>query len=142
MRYVVEVSLKPGFIDTDAAGAKNAINALMPASVLEAKSARLFEIEGNITKAAAIRIAEEILYDRVIECFTLKPITHKGFKRFEVWLKKSVTDVVGETVEEIIEDITGKHCKVRCAVAYFLKGKADKTALLKTLVNPVVNILK
>ena len=64
----------------------------------------------------------------------------------EVWLKDSVTDVVGESVREAVEDVAGKPpAAVRFGRAYYVACDSEiklRNAVAKTLVNEVVNKFK
>jgi len=70
----------------------------------------------------------------------------KNTYRVEVWLKDSVTDVVGESVKDAIADVLGKEpAAVRFGHAYYVpcaSGLKLKHAVSKTLVNEVVNKFK
>jgi len=83
------------------------------------------------------------------DCLDSPAVSHstfplKGWRRVEVWLKDSVTDVPGESVKKAIADLGLKEPEsVRCGTAYLLKtpasGRQIENAVKKTFVNPIVN---
>ena len=143
MKYLIEKNLKQGFLDAEAQGAKHELNSPGTIIVSDVKIAKLFEIDGNINLKQCEKIAQEILCDNVSEDFSFKNVNFTGYKRAEIWLKNSITDVVGGTVEKIIKDIFYFDCRVRCGTAYFLKGTFNgeklKATMLKTFVNPLIH---
>ena len=109
-----------------------------------ARLARLYKVEGDFTAAEFRRLGGELLADPVTETWAKAPARTdlKGW-RVEVWLKDSVTDVVGESVEGAVEDVLGKKPEsVRFGRAWCVAGVTEaelRRAVAGTLVNETVN---
>lgn len=110
-----------------------------------ARLSRLYRVEGEFSGKEFDRLGSELLTDRITEHYSLKPgkIGLKGGYRVEIWLKDSVTDVVGESVKGAVADVLGKEpATVRFGHAYYLTCESEaklKHAVSKTLVNETVN---
>jgi phosphoribosylformylglycinamidine (FGAM) synthase PurS component len=118
---------------------------------LKAKAARLsrlYRVDADFSRETFSKIASELLTDNITERCSLTPgkAGLKNAYRVEVWLKDSVTDVVGESVKEAVADVAGKPpAAVRFGRAYYVAcGSRTKlgSAVAKTLVNEVVNKFK
>ena len=114
----------------------------------KARLSRLYRVDADFTAKEFGEIASELLTDKITERYSLKPGA-AGLKRacrVEVWLKDSVTDVVGESVKGAISDVMGREpAAVRFGRAYYMPrggGAALKRAVTRTLVNEVVNKFK
>ena len=116
--------------------------------VKTARLSRLYRVDGDFTKADFSKIASELLTDNITEHCSLTPgkAGLKNTYRVEVWLKDSVTDVVGESVKEAVADVAGKlPAAVRFGRAYYVPCASERKlrqAVSKTLVNEVVNKFK
>ena len=113
-----------------------------------ARLSRLYRVDADFSKETFSKIASELLTDNITERCSLAP-GKAGLKkayRVEVWLKDSVTDVVGESVREAVEDVAGKPpAAVRFGRAYYVACDSEiklRNAVAKTLVNEVVNKFK
>jgi phosphoribosylformylglycinamidine (FGAM) synthase PurS component len=109
-----------------------------------ARLSRLYRVEGPFSRAEFDRLGSELLTDRITERYSLgagRP--DPGGYRVEVWLKDSVTDVVGESVRGAIADVLGKGpVTVRFGRAYYVECGSElklRRAVAKTLVNETVN---
>ncbi|MBI4802669.1 MAG: hypothetical protein HY796_09130 [Elusimicrobia bacterium] len=106
---------------------------------------RLYKIEAPFPKNDFARIAAELLTDKITERYSLS--VRPGLKklyRVEVWLKNSVTDVVGESVKEAIHDVLGKAPdNTRFGRGYYVACGCEsrlKRAVSTVLVNEIVNV--
>lgn len=113
-----------------------------------ARVSRLYRVEGPFSRADFDRLGKELLADGITEKYSLRPGAN-GFKdawRVEVWLKDSVTDVVGESVKGAIADVLGREpAVVRFGHAYYASCGSEaklRHAVVKTLVNEIVNKFK
>jgi phosphoribosylformylglycinamidine (FGAM) synthase PurS component len=110
-----------------------------------AKLSRLYKVEAPWPEKDFKDLASALLTDGISERHSLS--ARPGLKklyRVEVWLKKSATDVIGESVKEAIGDMLGRSpSAVRFGRAYYI-ACASKAALAdavkRTLVNTTVNI--
>ncbi|MDD2804678.1 MAG: phosphoribosylformylglycinamidine synthase subunit PurS [Elusimicrobiales bacterium] len=116
--------------------------------VKAARLSRLYRVEGDFSRAEFDRLGTDLLADPITEKYSLaqwKPGL-KGAWRVEVWLKDSVTDVVGESVKGAIADVLGREPQaVRFGRAYYAACESEaklKHAVVKTLVNEIVNKFK
>ncbi|HCC46938.1 MAG TPA: hypothetical protein DEQ38_02285 [Elusimicrobia bacterium] len=116
--------------------------------VKAARLSRLYRVEGEFSRAEFERLGKELLTDPITEKYSLsqwKPGLKSAW-RVEVWLKDSVTDVVGESVKGAIADVLGREPKtVRFGRAYYAACESEpklKHAVVKTLVNEIVNKFK
>lgn len=113
--------------------------------VKAARLSRLYRIDAPFPESAFGRIAAELLTDTITERYALSDRPRlKGLFRVEVWLKDSVTDVVGESVKEAIRDIMGGHPRsVRFGHAYYVACASEsrlKSVVSEMLVNDIVNV--
>jgi len=113
-----------------------------------ARLSRLYRVDADFSKAQFGKLASELLTDNITEHYSLsagKAGLKKAY-RVEVWLKDSVTDVVGESVKDAIADVLGRAPQaVRFGHAYYVPCASElklKHAVSKTLVNEVVNKFK
>ena len=113
-----------------------------------ARLSRLYRVDADFTRKEFDEIASGLLTDKITEHYSLSA-GKAGLRqacRVEIWLKDSVTDVVGESVKGAIVDVLGKEpAAVRFGRAYYVprgNGPALKRAVTRTLVNEVVNKFK
>ncbi|HNW42924.1 MAG TPA: hypothetical protein PKI19_00365 [Elusimicrobiales bacterium] len=116
--------------------------------VKAARLSRLYKVEGNFNRKEFGALAADLLTDPITERCSLTPGQGglKGGWRVEVWLKDSVTDVIGESVKEAIGGVAGKvPSVVRFGHAYYVRCDSEvklRNAVVKTLVNGIVNKFK
>lgn len=149
MSYVVEIKIKPKFLDPLGEGFKEQALSLGEKNIKNVRVGRLFSLKGNITKAQVKRIANGLLTDKVVEDCILNYRTGKknNLHKIEIWLKLSATDVVGESVKEAILDMgVNGISDARCGFAYYIEGKVSKSRLdfltRKILANPLIHNYK
>ncbi|HBA60978.1 MAG TPA: hypothetical protein DCZ92_09195 [Elusimicrobia bacterium] len=113
-----------------------------------ARLSRLYRVDAEFTRDEFDKLGSSLLTDPITERYSLSP-GKTGLKdayRVEVWLKESVTDVVGESVKEAITGVMGKAPgAVRFGRAYYVRCDSEvklKHAVTRTLVNAVVNKFK
>lgn len=113
--------------------------------VKAARLSRLYRVDAPFSRAEFDRLGEGLLADPITELYSLSqrrsPL--KRAWRVEVWLKDSVTDVVGESVKGAIADMLGKEpAAVRFGHSYYVACGSElklRHAVAKTLVNETVN---
>ena len=109
---------------------------------------KIYRIEGGYSKSVSIKLAGSLLCDSITESWSFKPRRFAGRNIYsvEIWLKDSVTDVVGESVRSAVADMGfdkpaiarfGKRLYVRAVSAAKLRH-----AVAKTLANETVNYCK
>jgi hypothetical protein len=93
--------------------------------VKTAKLSRLYDVDASWPERDFGRLAAGLLADRITERCSLSRRPGLGnLYRVEVWLKKSATDVIGESVKEAIHDMLGRAPSgVRFGRAYYLAGR-------------------
>lgn len=112
------------------------------------KVSKLYLIEGVYSVTETSRLAEELLLDPITEAWSFKPRCFAGrhIYRVEIWLKNSVTDVVGQSVKEAVANM-GLKAPKRCRFGRCLYVRASselklKHTIAKTLMNETVNYCK
>jgi len=120
--------------------------------VKSAKLSRLYNVDAPWPQQEFARLGADLLADRLTEKYSLskRPGTG-GLYRVEVWLKRSATDVIGESVKEAIHDMTGRApAGVRFGRAYYIEGAGRgtrdavrklKEVVSKTLANEIVQTI-
>lgn len=143
---IIEIRTKEKYAGSEEAGflARMAHAGLKLSS---ARLTRLYRVEADFSRAEFDRLGAELLTDRITETYSLKPGSGlRGGYRVEVWLKDSVTDVVGESVKGAIADVLGREPgTVRFGRAYYVTGASEaglRRAVAGTLVNETVNKFK
>lgn len=113
--------------------------------VKAARLSRLYRVDAPFGRAEFDRLGRGLLADPVSETYTLKPWRPSLGRawRVEVWLKDSVTDVVGESVKGAVADVLGREpAAVRFGRAYCAACASEaelRRAVAKTLLNETVN---
>lgn len=95
---------------------------------LKVKVARLYNISGISDKKFLKSIARDILIDPIVEnyCLEEKSCFFSQYNgHIDIFLKDSVTDVVGESVSDIIERIKGIKTEVRTGKRFYYCGNTD-----------------
>ena len=146
-RYIVEVSLKPDFTDTEGLSAQWLLHcAGLPARAV--RVGRLYDLRGPLNLGHVHVAVRELLCDCVTQefriCHSTCPAPHNGcLWRVEVWLKPTVTDTVGESVREALRDLGMPEVAVRCGMSYHITGKYGRNqldkAVARSLANPIVH---
>ncbi len=134
---IIEITLKPQYADAQARGASHGLNLAGDVVITDCKSAHLYKLSGNADPREA---AQTLLCDPVTESWAAAPLLRpqKGWKRVEIWLKNSVTDVTGESVEEALSSLVGA-CRVRCGEAYLFQTDAKADALERAVFGTLAN---
>lgn len=144
---IIEVYTKDKYaVNEEAAFLARLLHAGLKAKA--ARLSRLYRIDADFTGPQFARLASELLTDKVTELYSLKagqPGLKNAF-RVEVWLKDSVTDVIGESVKEAVAAAAGRAPgAVRFGRAYYVACASEprlRLAVSRTLVNEVVNKFK
>lgn len=149
-RFRVEVRLKPEHSDVAGASALALLQELGLPGVREVRAFSIYEIEGPLTGNQIQTAARDLLCDSVTHEFRLAnpspALNGTNHWRVEIWLKPSVTDVVGESVREALAELgLPQPDSVRCAAAYQISGHMIRAqlekAIIRSLANPVVHTL-
>lgn len=140
---IIEIKTKEKYAKNEEAGFIGRM-AHAGLKVRAARLSRLYRVEAGFSRAEFARLGADLLADPVTETWSLSR-PRPGLKgwRVEVWLKDSVTDVVGESVKGAIADVLGQEPDaVRFGRAYYVACESElklKHAVAKTLVNETVN---
>lgn len=106
---------------------------------------KLYRIDGAYSKADSQKIAGSLLCDNITESWSLDSRRFAGRNIYsaEIWLKDSVTDVVGESVRHAVADMGFKKPSLarfgRRIYARASSVAGFRHAVAKTLANETVN---
>jgi phosphoribosylformylglycinamidine (FGAM) synthase PurS component len=147
---IVEVIWKKNVFDAYGDSVLKSIRDLGIKSVLDVKTTKLYKFISELNKNELHKICTELLIDRVTQEFVI----HFGERCMaskegaeitviEVWLKKGVTDAVGESVKKAIKDMgINKNVEVHTGDKYIISGalKESEKKLIATrlLANEVI----
>ena len=144
--YMVEVKLRPDFLDAEGQAALSLLQGLGLNTARDCRASRLYELRGGLNSAHAQQIARELLCDPVTQEFrlasshetpVLNGMTHW---RVEVWLKASVTDPIGDTVRSAIAEMGLPELEtVRVGTAYLISGRCHRNQLEKIVGRGLAN---
>lgn len=147
--YHVEVRLRPEFTDAEGQAVLALLNGLGLGAARAVRLSRVYEIRGPLNSAHVQQAARELLCDAVTQEYQIlgaPPAAMNGLShwRVEVWLKRSVTDPVGETVAAAMAELgLPRPEAVRVGLAYRIAGKCGRhqleKAVLRSLANPVIH---
>lgn len=143
MKHLIEVFNIKDYGENAGLSALRRLESVGLKGVSEVKTSKIYQIEGEINNSDSKKIAQNLLSDPVLETFVLGARAEKNAYKVEVWIRDSSTDVVGESVRDVIAAMGYKKPKVRVANAFLISGKFTQkdleTAVKKTFVNEVVN---
>ncbi|MDR0646484.1 MAG: hypothetical protein LBG46_05975 [Elusimicrobiota bacterium] len=144
MQYFIEVFYKKNYGDKKIAAIKNRLETVGLKNILQIIPSVIYKIDGDYDKAAANNIAAKLFADPVLETYKIGVEAPKGFFKVQVWIRDSSTDVVGESVKDVIEAMGhARPASARVCNAFAVRGKFTKVqleaAVKKTFVNEVVN---
>jgi phosphoribosylformylglycinamidine (FGAM) synthase PurS component len=144
IKMIIEIRTKEKYARNEEAGFIGRM-AHAGLKVKAARLSRLYRVDADFSRAEFDKLGSELLTDRITEHYSLsqwKPALRNAW-RVEIWLKDSVTDVVGESVRGAIADVLGREPKaVRFGHAYYVACDSEaklKRAVAGTLVNETVN---
>jgi phosphoribosylformylglycinamidine (FGAM) synthase PurS component len=145
--YLVEVCLKSDFSDADGMAAQWLLNGA-GLGACAVRAGRLYDLRGALNLGHVHVAVRELLCDCVTQEFRIwhasSAAPHNGcLWRVEVWLKPTVTDIVGESVREALRDLGIPDIAVRCGLSYHIAGKCSRQlldrAVSRSLANPIVH---
>jgi len=149
-RYRVEVAAKYGQDDPHGAALSSQLASIgLPAS-LNVRVSSLYELVGSMTKHHIQTLSRDLLTDPITQEFRLDDTASSPafligpHWRIEVWLKPTVTDPTGESVQEAADDLgLPRPERVRTGTAYRVLGNAKRPQidklLNKLLANPLIH---
>jgi phosphoribosylformylglycinamidine (FGAM) synthase PurS component len=111
------------------------------------KTEHIYKIEGNLNEQELLKIAEDLLVDPIIQNAQVNTTNsaerYSGFYIVDIWLKKGVTDTVGETIENSIKTLgISAETRVNTGFRYLIDRKLDEKYVAeivqKLLMNSVI----
>ena len=144
MKYIIEVSLKPQFVDHHGEHIRHDIAALGIKGVPKVRFHQLYRIEGDLGLKDINLIAEKLLIDPITESYELaSEKAEDKMPTIEVWLKQGVTDTVAESVAKAVRDLgIDARLELKTGQKYIFDGKIGpsqlKHAAEKMLANPII----
>lgn len=143
----VEVALKPEIVDARGNAVKKQVIEDLRIPVETVSTVEVYTINANLTEAQVEDVAKNLLTDPITQEYRI----NSGFKRpfdvaIEVGFKPGVTDNVGATTVEGIEDVLGikfsREESVHTSMLYLISGGVGKTEAericLGLLANPLI----
>jgi len=127
MAHRVEVAFRPEFEDAPGRSVCERIRTELGLPVQDVRTVEVYTLDTPLTKPELRRIAEELLHDPVVQCYSFNPENPlaKGMEwdwLIEVGFKPGVTDTVGETARAAIRDLLGKDIPAYSSKQYLLQG--------------------
>jgi len=146
MIYIIEVTLKPEFIDHHGEHIRHDGTALGIKRLPKVRFYQLYKLEGEIISQEIKIIAEKLLHDPITENFRIISSGEKNFKdefnSIEVWLKPGVTDTVAESVSKAVKDLSIlEKLVINTGQKYVFEGKAETSVLKQIAEKLLVNSL-
>ncbi|MDO8885611.1 phosphoribosylformylglycinamidine synthase subunit PurL [Candidatus Oleimmundimicrobium sp.] len=148
MIWRVEVGFKPGVVDALGGSVKKSIIEDLHISVNSVKTVDVYTIKANLNQEQVNKIASELLTDPITQFSSSNGTIAKNFSKIiEVGYKPGVTDNVGRTTVEGIEDLLNVEFKedesvVHTSRLYLIEGDiTDKEAeriATGLLANPII----
>ncbi len=147
MSWKVEIKDKAGVFDAIGEGVRKDIWDLGIKTALHVSFAQVYNITGDISEAEIERICQELLVDKISQCYSINPsyatVTKTHEFIVEVAYNPGVMDPVEESTLKGIRDLGIEGVRsVRTAKKYILKGKISpsqlKTISEKLLYNKLI----
>jgi len=150
---IVEVLWKKGIFDAYGDSILKSIKDLGVKNITDVRTTKLYKFVSELSKNELSKICIELLIDQVAQEYIVqqgrnvlsnrKFPKEKGTTVIEVWLKKGVTDAVGESIKKAIKDMgITKNIEVHTGDKYILKGhlKENEKRLIATrlLANEII----
>ena len=144
MQSFIEVFHKKNYGDKKITGIKTRLAAAGLKNIAEVVPSSIYKIEGDYSKADIETLAAKLFADPVLETAHIGIAKPEGFFKVQVWIRDSSTDVIGESVKDVIAAMGKPRPKsARVANAFAIRGDFTKEqleeAVKKTFVNEVVN---
>ena len=154
MLWRVEVSIRPGFFDSQGEGIKKGIEDLGILAVTSCSTSQVYYIQGEIPKEDVALISRRLLMDSVTQdysisllCGLLPPLPNKAptapsrdIRTVEVAYNPGVMDPVEASVKRGIEDLgVGGVSALKTAVKYVIRGKITDSQLITIRDNLLLN---
>ncbi|MDX2130968.1 MAG: AIR synthase-related protein [Planctomycetota bacterium] len=137
----VEVRVRPGLADPRADTLRARAASIAP-TLISARTARVYLIEGALSPADQSRVVSSLLADPVCEVATIGAAPAEDASVIEVHPLPGVMDPAAQSVRDAIRDLTGTDVRVATGTRYDLLGftPADARRLAElTLANPVIH---
>jgi len=144
MQSFIEVFHKKDYGDKKISSIKARLAAAGLKHIAEVVPSTIYKIEGNYTKADVETLAAKLFADPVLETAVIGIANPKGFFKVQVWIRDSSTDVIGESIKDVIAAMGKPRPSVaRVGNTFAIRGNFTKKqleeAVKKTFVNEVVN---
>ncbi|PCI37371.1 MAG: hypothetical protein COB53_06745 [Elusimicrobia bacterium] len=152
-KNLIEVVPKIGVTDVPGEAALRQLPLLDIKTVREVRISTIYEVTGKYSSSHINQIARELLADPITQEYKVeRSATPNAFLmgphvRVEVWLKKTVSDPIGESTQRAITSLgLAEPVRVRTGRAFHFIGRLSKPQIeklvLKLLSNPVIHLTK
>lgn len=144
MESFIEVFYKHNYGDKKIASIKARLAGAGLKHVQEVIPSTIYKVSGDYTNTQIDDMARKLFTDPVLETYKTSVQYPKGYFKVQVWIRDSSTDVIGESVKDVISAMGYKRPQnARVSNAFAVKGNFTKaeleSAVKKTFVNEVVN---
>jgi len=147
MPHRIEVGFKLGIKDSLGESVKKRIIEDLNIPVDDVKTIDVYTIDANLSEEQLKILGENLFADPVTQVFDFDNPLAKDFDwLIEVGFRPGVTDNVGKTSKEAIEDILNIKANVYCSRQYLIKGNLKRELVediaSKLLANPLIETWK
>jgi len=144
MNFIVEIFYKSNIFDAFGHQIEKSIEEIGIKGVKKVKVSDLYSFDGNIILKEVKEIAENILFDRVAQRYSIgkRFLRRKNVWIVEVWYKKGVTDPVADTTKKAISDYGfKKEIDISTGKKYYIYGDFNKNQIKKICERLLANSL-
>lgn len=144
MLWRVDVATREGLVDPASRGALSALREYGGIQVDDVRAEQVYLLEGEIDRAAADRIARELLHDPVAQSYVLGPAAEppevpSGYRAVLVFKRPGVMDPVEASALKAIRDLGLSASRVRTGMRYLVRGSVSEARLREAAARVLAN---
>jgi phosphoribosylformylglycinamidine (FGAM) synthase PurS component len=144
MLWRVDVATRDGLVDPASRGALSALREYGLAEVQDVRAEQVYLLEGDLDRAAADRVARELLHDPVAQTYALRPAADPpevpaGLRAVLVFKRPGVMDPVEASALKAIADLGLSASRVRTGMRYLVRGPVPEARLREAAARVLAN---
>jgi phosphoribosylformylglycinamidine synthase len=144
MLWRVDVATRDGLVDPASRGALSALREYGLAEVQDVRAEQVYLLEGDLDRAAADRVARELLHDPVAQTYALRPAAEppevpEGLRAVLVFKRPGVMDPVEASALKAIADLGLSASRVRTGMRYLVRGPVSEARLREAAARVLAN---